>query len=151
MGRKSKKEGISVYMWLSPFAAQLNLTYHCKAPIVQLKERKKQTGVSGENSRYSEIFLGIFAVGHPSCGAYIWNCHLCSLVSHKRWDALSYYLFKKCALFESLRMLWKPLQRQREFEWLFHGWPRQLSDQCQVCGQFHGSVLTSRHSVHFNF
>ena len=25
-------------------------------------------------------------------------------------------------------MLWKPLQRQREFEWLFHGWPRQLSD-----------------------
>ena len=151
MGRKSKKEGISVCMWLIPFAAQLNLTHRCKAPIVQLKERKKQAGVSGENCRCSEIFLGTFAVGHPSCGAYTWNCRLWSLISHKRWDAVRYCLFLKFALFESLRTLWKPLQRQREFEWLFHGWPRRLSDQCQVCGQFHGNVLTSWHSVHFNF
>ena len=35
MGGKSKKEGIYAYAWLIHFAAQQNLTQHCKTTILQ--------------------------------------------------------------------------------------------------------------------
>jgi hypothetical protein len=38
MGRKSKKEGICIYMWLIHFAVQQKLT-HYKATILQFKKR----------------------------------------------------------------------------------------------------------------
>ena len=39
MGRKSKKQGIYVYMWLSDFAVQQKRTQHCQATILQLKNK----------------------------------------------------------------------------------------------------------------
>ena len=39
MGRKSKEEGIYVYVWLIHFAVQQKLTQHCKATILQLKKK----------------------------------------------------------------------------------------------------------------
>ena len=35
MGRKSKEEGIDVYVWLIHLAVQQKLTQHCKATILQ--------------------------------------------------------------------------------------------------------------------
>ena len=42
MGRKSKKEGIYVYILLIHFAVQKKLTQIYKATIPQLKKRKKE-------------------------------------------------------------------------------------------------------------
>ena len=39
-GRKSKKEGIYVYIWLIHFAVQQKLTQNCKATISQLKNKQ---------------------------------------------------------------------------------------------------------------
>jgi len=41
MGRKSKEEGIYVYMELIDFAVQQKLTQHCKATILQLILKKR--------------------------------------------------------------------------------------------------------------
>ena len=38
MGRKSKKEGIYVYIQLIHFVVQRKLTQHCKAIILKLKK-----------------------------------------------------------------------------------------------------------------
>ena len=35
MGRKSKKEGIYIYIWLIDFVVQQKVTQHCKATILQ--------------------------------------------------------------------------------------------------------------------
>ena len=43
MGRKSKKEGICVYVWLIHFAVQQKLTQQCKATILQKKKNCKKT------------------------------------------------------------------------------------------------------------
>ena len=40
MRRKSKKEGIYVYVELIHFAVQYKLTQYCKATILQLKKKK---------------------------------------------------------------------------------------------------------------
>ena len=42
MGRKSKKEGIFLYVQLSHFAVQQKLTQHCKAAIFQKGLKKKK-------------------------------------------------------------------------------------------------------------
>ena len=42
MGRKSKKEGIFLYVQLSHFAVQQKLTQHCKATIFQKGLKKKK-------------------------------------------------------------------------------------------------------------
>ena len=42
MGGKSKKEGISVCVWLIHFVVQCRLTQHCKATILQEKMKNKQ-------------------------------------------------------------------------------------------------------------
>ena len=46
MGRKSKKEGIYLYVWLIHIAVQLKLIQHRKAVIFQL-EKKKENGEPG--------------------------------------------------------------------------------------------------------
>ena len=47
MGRKSKKEGIYVYIWLIHFAMNLlKLTKHCKTTIPQLKKKVVCVSVS---------------------------------------------------------------------------------------------------------
>ena len=43
VGKKSKREGIYVYMQLIRFAVQQKLTQHCKAVTVQQQEKKKQS------------------------------------------------------------------------------------------------------------
>ena len=40
MGGKSKREGISVCVWLIHSFVQWRLTQHCKATILQLKKKK---------------------------------------------------------------------------------------------------------------
>ena len=43
MGRKSKKDGIYVYIWLIHFAAQQKLTQQCKATTLQFKKNEIST------------------------------------------------------------------------------------------------------------
>ena len=38
MGRKSKEEGIYLFIWLIHFAIQQKLIQHCKATVLQLKK-----------------------------------------------------------------------------------------------------------------
>ena len=45
---KSKKKGMSVYVWLIHFAIQQNLTQHCKVTIFQYKLAKSKTKLNNE-------------------------------------------------------------------------------------------------------
>ena len=42
MGRKSKEEGIYVYMEVTDFAVQQKLIQHCRATILQLIKKKRK-------------------------------------------------------------------------------------------------------------
>ena len=65
-GRRSKRQGICVCIWLFHLAVQQKLTQHCKAIILQLKkkERKKERKKRGERARKLKISS---SWGSPKC------------------------------------------------------------------------------------
>ena len=61
MGRKSKKEGIYVYMWLIHFTLQQKLTQHCKASTLQFKKKKKKRSNRSTLNPFIHVISSIFS------------------------------------------------------------------------------------------
>ena len=57
MGKKSKKEGVYVYVRLIHFAVQQKLTQQCKGTILKKKERKKNCCIL-----HVPLFVSIYIV-----------------------------------------------------------------------------------------
>ena len=91
MGRKSKEEGIYVYMEVIDFVVQLKITQHCKATILQLiKKKKKRKAV--QFYRRLKIILKLSAsqkmVPSPTASALPGNLLCCVLSRSVVSDAL---------------------------------------------------------------